>query len=474
MNKTFLIDGAKAVPIDRLPEEAWTFLFGGGEEDAKKLEELYNQVPWLFRGVGIRAQAVQRIPFSIMRGDTEIDSSDDYQNAVEWLPNPWELFYLTEGAIALHGRSYWFKGRNLVKTKSVRWVFPPSVRPKTTTDDGLIGFTRTIKGEPIEFALEDFVYTRQPNLWGELGHGRSPAHAAVNAAGVLMSVDEFTTAFFKRGAIKATLLTAPADTAPRERRRLTRWWKRAFTGIANAFSTDVISADVKAVVIGEGLEELSDQELTKEKREDISTAMGVPQSILFSSGVSNRSVREADQLAFMTDTVMPDAQLIERAANAQLFHPEGYHLKFKPQEMEIFQKNEEERSTALVNLTASGIPTVAALEILGFDLSEDAMKLVIEEALNKEERREQFAERRTNPRPARVAQPNGAMRSHLEKWRRKSLNSLKNGRGAFVEFDSNEIPLALSGAIEGQLEESNSAEDVNAVFTNVSARGTST
>jgi phage portal protein BeeE len=175
---------------------------------------------------------------------------------------------------------------------------------------GLTGFIRTVKGQPEDYELEDFVYIKQPNLWGELGHGRAPALAALAAAGVLLSVDEFATTFFERGAIKATILSTPQTASKRERDRLLAWWKRVANGIKNAFATDVMSSEIKVDVIGEGLGELSDQNLTKEKREDISTAMGVPQSILFSSGVSNRSVREADQLSLYNETIIPDCQLI--------------------------------------------------------------------------------------------------------------------------------------------------------------------
>lgn len=548
MKKTnsYIIDGAKSVPIDRLPEEAWSYLFGGPDQDSKKLQELYNMVPWMFRGVGIRAQAMQTIPFKIMQGENEIDNSEDYQNAVGWLPDPFELLYLTEGALALHGRSYWFRARNLLKTKEVRWMFPLSIKPKVDAVNGIVGYYRNIQNEQKEFDLEDFVYIRQPNLWGELGHGQSSAHAAMTSAGVLMSVDEFTTAFFKRGAIKATLLTAPSDTGVRERDRLLSWWKRAFSGIANAFNTDVVAAEVKPVIIGEGIKELSDQELTKEKREDISTAMGVPQSILFSSGVSNRSVRETDQLSLYNETILPDSKLIERAANLQLFHPEGYHLKFNPQEMQIFQENEKERSSALFSLTNSGVPLMAAMNILGFDIPDDD-KAVIEarELLNDSENRGNVeagrhqireivggdqaspeniesiqglngaqitaaldmllgvtngfvapqvafellialgidperakrmidAAQKHKPK-AEMAQINPSKNmtrgepeiyAHLRKWQRKSLNSLKNGSSALVDFDSEYIPLRLNAAIEGQLEFAEGEEDVRMIFDN--------
>ena len=73
---------------------------------------------------------------------------------------------------------------------------------------------------------------------------------------------------FRPGAIKATLHCASHDTA----RPTGKHYALVAHRLAgqNAFATEVINADdVKPVVIGEGIESLSNAELTREKREDI-------------------------------------------------------------------------------------------------------------------------------------------------------------------------------------------------------------
>jgi hypothetical protein len=106
-----------------------------------------------------------------------------------------------------------------------------------------------------------------------------PALAALQAAGILSAVGGFAQAFFERGAIKVTLLTTKTNVVESERSRLKRWWDRIR---GNAWAAEIVNADeVEVIPVGEGLDSLDNKEFTKEQREDISTALGVPHSMLF-------------------------------------------------------------------------------------------------------------------------------------------------------------------------------------------------
>jgi HK97 family phage portal protein len=59
---------------------------------------------------------------------------------------------------------------------------------------------------------------------------------------------------------------------------------------------------------------------------------------------------------------------------------------------------------------------------------------------------------------------NTETKADLEKWERKSLNSLRAGKAAGVPFDSDHIPPALIGAISGALEASTTPAHVKRVF----------
>ena len=72
----------KTINPETLPADAWRVITGNSNETSVK--EYYQRVPWLFRAVDIRANALSNIPFSIYRGSEIIDNSDDYQNIVKF------------------------------------------------------------------------------------------------------------------------------------------------------------------------------------------------------------------------------------------------------------------------------------------------------------------------------------------------------------------------------------------------------
>ena len=279
----FLFDGAKSANLDSLPAEAWTII-SGRQPGSDDVVDLVRTVPILQRAVTLVSDAVGSMPFAIMRGDTEIDTSAEYKNALGILPNLPAMLSLIETSILMWGAGYWFIGRNRGRrAKEIRYLAPSTIRPIIEPGEGLKGFTRVIGSNQIELAIDEVVYFWLPDPSIEVGPPSwSPVKSAIRAAGVLGSMDRFTTNFFDRGAIKATLLTVPATTRKADRETLRAWWRTVFGGVKNAFATEVINADdVKPVVIGEGIESLSNAELTREKREDIAVALGVPYSLLF-------------------------------------------------------------------------------------------------------------------------------------------------------------------------------------------------
>ena len=101
-------DGKKAInawDVDDLT--GWTVLGDRGTE-----ARYFASVPWLYRAVKDRSNNVARMPFSIMRGDEEVDSSGKYSNALTFLPNPRALFSRIEMSVAMTGKAYLIIERN--------------------------------------------------------------------------------------------------------------------------------------------------------------------------------------------------------------------------------------------------------------------------------------------------------------------------------------------------------------------------
>lgn len=369
--KGVLFTGAKGVRLEDLPEEAWRIVVGeGAGKDAAA--RLYGVVGWLYRCVDIRAGAVANMPWEIKRGEkVEMTNEDDAPEQMSWLNDLPALLYQTEAAVALTGRAYWFRERNLLRTLATRWLLPGSVQPVIDKTDGLVGFTRSIDGREKPLDVADLVYFWLPDPFVELGPAEHyPGKAAMGAAGVLANMDVFLAGYFDRGMIKATLLKYKDSISPDEAKRVKEWWKRVATGIKNAFATEVVRGDFEALTIGEGLHDLQNTALTAEQRESICTAMGVPQSKL-TANAANYATKQGDDLSFIQDTIAPECRWIASVINRQLLGPMGLRLAFKPDELSIMQEDETARANSLKLLVDAGMSLEMAVAVLGYDLPDN-------------------------------------------------------------------------------------------------------
>ena len=363
-----LYDGHKKTNINNLPEEAWEYLRGDGPDS--ELRKLQKAVPWLYAAVETRANALAAVPFSIYRGTEEIDRVEEWENKIGVLPDPKLLLRKIEQSLVSFGRSYLFQPVNKFGfKKELRYIQPTTIKPVFSEETGLVSFKRTLRGEERILEVDDLVYFWLPDPYIEIGPPQmSAAQAAIAAAGVLMNTDDFAEAFFSRGAIKATILAVPAGTPRTEGEKLQKWYSGLMAGIKNAFTAQVLNAEaVTATVIGEGIEGLENTELTKEKREDISTAFGIPQSKMFSTAATDTN-RVEDEKSFLIDTIIPECEFIQEILNAQVFQEMGYRFKFRPESLSILQEDEGERSTAFKNYVDGGLTQKVAAAITGVEV----------------------------------------------------------------------------------------------------------
>jgi len=371
MPKRYLVDGAKSIPLDVLETGLFPeFLRGAGGKDTTPAT-LYQGVAYLYRCVDVRANALSAVPWALYKGDTEVvtNDADVWPQELSWCANLEDLIWQTEAALCLTASAYWHKLRNVRRgAVGLQWFDPTITRP-VWGPQGITSFERTlIDGRKDKLPVDDVVYLRLLGA-SETEPRPAPAAAAWAAAGVLYNTDEFVAAYFKRGAIKATILTVDGNPLPAERERLKSWWQRFISGIDRAFTAEVVSAQVSPIIVGEGLSELTNVDLTTSRREDIATAFGVPHSVVMSNA-ANFATASADRLNFYDMTILPECNLISRQANAQLFAPLGYRLEFRPEQLPIYQADENERATAFAAYVNAGLKLSIVAQMLGLSLPE--------------------------------------------------------------------------------------------------------
>jgi len=366
-----LFDGTKATRLEDLPPEAWQVI--KGEYGRSDIAKVWAAVAWLYRCVDIRAQTVATLPFEVRRGEEVVWSHEepDPPDSLPWGDRLTNLLWQTETATVLEGKAYWFKESNLTGTQGVRWLHPGSVKPEFRKSDGrLQGFKRQ-RGkdqEAQQLRVDEVVHFWPPDPYVEIGPARNtPGAAAMNASNTLNSLGEFLEGYFERGMVKATLLTYNTPISSSQAQTVKTWWRRVFQGVKNAFSTEIIRGDFEPKIIGEGISDLQNSELTELEREAICTAMGVPQSIV-TANAANFATAQRDDRLFITKTVAPRSKWLQGILNAQLFEPMDLSFRFLPEQLTEMQTDENERSESLLNLVNAGMKLEAAVEVLGYDI----------------------------------------------------------------------------------------------------------
>lgn len=472
-NNYILFDGWKSILLEQYPDEAWKWL-SGKEAGDRGLASYYKAVPWLYRGINLRAQAVAGMPFVLLdKSGDDFDISSSWENKLKFMPNPVRLLWLVEAALTLTGKAYFWRDRNKLVTKELRYIKSDTITPRLDPNQGLIGFTRDFGRGPKDIAIEDIVYFWLPDIYVEIGPAENyPAKAALMAAGVLANIDEFIAGYFKRGAIRATIFTAQG--MPKgEAEKFESWWKRFVGGVRNAFTTKILNAEkMSPTIVGEGLESLSDTELTKEKREDIATALGIPNSILFAAA-ANFATAQQDDLNFLSKTIVPECDFIAEVLNSQVFNPLGFRFEFRPETLDAYQEDENQRANSLLSLVNAGMPLLMALDVLGYEITtdqradlEDGDKSTITKVpqlsgvVPSVVSTSQMPEISASTTAGKVI-----WHEHLDRWQRKALNRLKLGKPPACEFSSELIPPLIMADIMAGLETALTEQSIKDLFS---------
>lgn len=462
--------GIKASILWDEDTDAWTYASNAPDN---QVAALYRTIPTLYRGVAIISDTVTKVPFSLYRGDEEIDSSSSWDNVTDYLPNPRHAFKMTSQALDRHGRAYWLKAKNRGGVvKELKWLAPSSIEPifDQTTGD-LDHFERgTTDGRTIVYKPEDIVYFWLEDPDVENGPPKSwPCKSAEQAAGVLHNLDEFINTYFKSGAIRPAMLLAKGFPPEEEKERVENWFKSMMTGLRNARKAKVFSADsIEYQQIGDGLDQLQNQELTEDQRKDVALALGIPQTILFANS-ANYATSQSDWLNFHETTIIPRCEFIAEVFNDQILKAEGLELRFTPEGLDIYREDEAQRASALGALTNAGLPLLMAMDLLGYDLTPEQRAELEALVAQKEERAEEMQEQmQPNMEPEQEPEEGEPMTPEAEAeakhWRRLCYDAMRKSKPLPVDFICEHIPAERAQAIAAKLAEVEKLPDIKAVF----------
>lgn len=340
-------------------------VFGAGFELSPSVapRAYYTIVPFVRRAVRLRANAVARVPVTLQRGEKDISARSEFAALMDNLQT---LIWKTEFALCLaqYG-AYWRRTTNAVGLNPTpEWLLPHACWPSISAGRGL-DYIRYVRPWGVEGAgkvdhlpLEEVVYFWHPSLDRANWPGAPPGLTAEAAASALANRDTFISQYFKRGAIKGVLLSVPQNTGMPEREKLLAWWRQMFAGIANAWRSIVISADVKPIIIGDGLKDMDNDKLTNQYRQDVAAAFEVPESMLLANAANYATAKE-ERISFYEETVFPDLDLILAAINTQWLR-DAYDAELiaHPEQTEARQDAQVQQAQAITDLVGRPVLTV--------------------------------------------------------------------------------------------------------------------
>ena len=493
MGKTFnryiMTDGVKSIDLPQFPNEAWTF-YGEADDDGK--EDFYATVAAVFRATNLTASATANIPFALVnKSGADYDISDKWENKVGFMPKPNELIRLWRLSLIMTNEAYGFMENKKDIGKNLRYIVPTTISPIIDNEKGLTGFKRTIgtgsKDYPLDKKNPIFWMWRMDHTTELLPAKATEFQAMCAAAGILYYSDHFIEAFFKRGGIKPTMLVLKGMTTKENIDKIESVWDKIIKGgykyLGKIFQGVDTNGGLEAQTIGEGVDTLKDETLTKSKIEDVAMSIGMPLSLLLANS-ANYATAQVEYKEWYENSLAPWCSFMAEEMTDKLFKPLGLRFEFRPEMTDPGQEDEVARASAYSTYVNAGIKPSVAAQVIGMELPEGIEYESLDEM--QEEKRQQAIELMQKKqsssdngkeKPDEQVQGQGQKEKvnkfipsldqlhELETWRKFAFRHFKKGESLDFPFEVKTLPDEISEDIKLQLLESTDEEGIKAAFT---------
>lgn len=243
----------KAVPINAL-EHAFPSLFGS-MDSLDSAVDAYSFVPWVFRAMTIRANAIAGVPWDLTYEGTEEEAENPFGNTdMRWLI--WRISVARD----LWGAAYI---RASLRKRQLYWLNPSTMSYEydTRLGKGITEFVQTVDGQDFRFKPTEIVYLPTWSPTNDLGPGVAPAEVALRSAGLDYNLTTYAEQFFAHGALPAVLLSSEQTIPEPEIEKVRDVWDRLYGGIKNMWRTAVLGRGLEPKVIGQTVKDLAMPEI---------------------------------------------------------------------------------------------------------------------------------------------------------------------------------------------------------------------
>lgn len=359
-------EGSIKARMEDFPPEAFQAVYGTNR-DKKSMLGITR------RCVNYRANSMMEYPWVVERNNNTVFSSEDKNlsnSEFIIIRSIIELIRNVEISLLRFSQAF-------IDIENTCLLDPRFITIETDKETKeILGYTYKVKESEKKYDSDEIIYINDPD------YDDSPMQSIMETIeidqGTLKSIDSFITSFFANGAIKATIVTVEGFPTEDETKRLERMLKTAVTGVKNAFKNIVLRVPVQSTVIGSGMEDY-DPELNERKILDIVTAFEIFPSLILPNA-SNYATALSDRKEFFSSIMNPRVRSFAKEVNDQWLNLYGYNLSFLPEKLPVMRVDENIRSQSLMNMINAGFDILTAVEILGYDLTDEQKARLIEKS----------------------------------------------------------------------------------------------
>ena len=411
-------------------------------DNISSVQDAFANVPLINRAVKMRCDAISSVPVTLKKLKSGAEA--EWPFAVE-LP---DLLWKTEAALLGAGKAIILKLQNRVRTLDLQWLNPFTVSVHYVEGQGLT-FSQTGR----VWGAGEIIYIKEFSYGDDITSGVATVQACLNDAALMNYQTRFASRFFEAGAMPIVLVSAEGIQDD-EKQRIQNFFSKLASGVTNAWRVLATRTKLSPEVVSQDLDKMTMPELYTQASKNIAAAFGIPVNMF--QGDDNYASADSHRMQFWQDVIRPRGKMIEAAFNRQLLNAMGLEMAFDFDELDIFQEDENQRATSFATYVNAGVNPMAAAEMLGIEMPEDYPFL---------------AEKEPEPAPV-IVQPAALppeekpnpFDEDMEKFMRKALKRVKDGKEPDCAFESDVIPGGILDELHAALKLCHDADEVKAVF----------
>lgn len=308
--------------------------------------QVYAMVAQAFRCVTMRANEVSRVPRALLD-----ESGEDVTEQYKDLMINDDMVYSFEASMCLSGAAYAVLDVNPYGLNmKPRWVISQSVTAQYSGHPRQLQYF--YRSEELNPRIDParMVWWWAKNFEREDAPGPGETQVALAASSSLYAIDAMLAAYFNGGAVKVTVFPVPPGTPDAEVTKFQNWLNRRLSGVRNAFKNIVMKAkELSPVAIGSDVKDTQASEISKDLRDEIATAHGIPPNIV--SGEYKYATADSEYLGWIAGEIIPRCDRMFEVWTERYYKRFGLKLITQARKMEIMQ------TAQLVQLTAAQTAT---------------------------------------------------------------------------------------------------------------------